>query len=86
MLSGFVLVSVWSGLPWDLINVVRGQSTDIGPQLIWLIQHGLASFKDGFIHAPDWLVQIEFPWRVMFGTITTYAVAWCFRKKSFASQ
>jgi Na+/proline symporter len=29
---------------------------------------------------PDWLVQIEFPWRVMFGTLTTYAVAWCFTK------
>jgi len=30
---------------------------------------------------PVWLVQIEFPWRVMFGTLTTYAVAWCFRTK-----
>lgn len=30
---------------------------------------------------PVWLVQIEFPWRVMFGTLTTYAVAWCFRGK-----
>jgi len=30
---------------------------------------------------PVWLVQIEFPWRVMFGTLTTYAVAWCFRRK-----
>jgi SSS family solute:Na+ symporter len=29
---------------------------------------------------PVWLVQIEFPWRVMFGTLTTYAVAWCFRR------
>jgi SSS family solute:Na+ symporter len=29
---------------------------------------------------PTWLVQIEFPWRVMFGTIITYAVAWCFRR------
>jgi SSS family transporter len=28
---------------------------------------------------PVWLVQIEFPWRVMFGTLTTYAVAWCFK-------
>jgi hypothetical protein len=30
---------------------------------------------------PVWLVQIEFPWRVMFGTLTTYAVAWCFRPR-----
>jgi hypothetical protein len=25
-------------------------------------------------------VQIEFPWRVMFGTIITYAVAACFKR------
>ena len=29
---------------------------------------------------PVWLLQIEFPWRIMFGTLTTYSVAWCFRK------
>jgi SSS family transporter len=60
MLAGFIGVAIWSGLPWDLLTVVSGQS-----------------------HLPpDWLVQIEFPWRVMFGTITTYAVAWCFRAKT----
>jgi SSS family solute:Na+ symporter len=30
---------------------------------------------------PAWLVQIEFPWRVMFGTIITYAVAACFARQ-----
>ncbi|MCE0482638.1 MAG: sodium:solute symporter [Methylacidiphilales bacterium] len=81
MLAGFVAVSIWSGLPWDLINAVRGQSYDIGSSVIWLAQHGLLKFADGYVHPPDWLVQIEFPWRVMFGTLTTYAVAWCFKKK-----
>ena len=78
MLAGFVAVGLWSGLPWDTINAVRGQSYDIGPNVIWLAQHGLAKFSEGYVHPPDWLVQIEFPWRVMFGTLTTYAAAWCF--------
>ncbi len=28
---------------------------------------------------PDWLPVIEFPWRIMFGTLVTFAVALCFR-------
>jgi hypothetical protein len=40
----------------------------------------LLTVVTGTSHQPPvWLVQIEFPWRVMFGTLTTYAVAWCFR-------
>jgi len=82
MLAGFVSVAIWSGLPWDLINAVRGHSYDIGPNIIYLAQHGLLEFKEGYVQPPVWLVQIEFPWRVMFGTLTTYAVAWCFKAKS----
>jgi SSS family transporter len=80
MLAGFLAVAIWSGLPWDLLNAVRGQSYDIGGTVIYLSQHGLLTFSEGYVHPPDWLVQIEFPWRVMFGTLTTYAVAWCFRR------
>jgi SSS family solute:Na+ symporter len=29
MLAGFIGVAIWSGLPWDLLNAVRGQSYDI---------------------------------------------------------
>jgi SSS family solute:Na+ symporter len=79
MVCGFIGVAIWSGLPWDLINAVRGHSDDIGPNIIWLAQHGLLEFSKGYVQPPDWLVQIEFPWRVMFGTLTTYAVAWCFK-------
>jgi solute:Na+ symporter, SSS family len=81
MLCGFLAVGIWSGLPWDLINAVRGHDVGhIGSNIIWLVQHSLADFKDGYVTPPVWLVQIEFPWRVMFGTLTTYAVAWCFRR------
>jgi SSS family transporter len=84
MLCGFVAVGIWSGLPWDVINAVRGQSFDVSYRIIWLIQHGLADLdpqNPGYISPPAWLVQIAFPWRVMFGTLTTYAVAWCFRRR-----
>jgi len=81
MLAGFLAVGLWSGLPWDLINAVRGESYNIGGGIIYLAQHGLLTFAQGYVHPPDWLVQIEFPWRVMFGTLTTYSVAWCFRQK-----
>ena len=82
MICGFIAVAIWSGLPWDLVNAVRGASHDLGPNIIWLYQHGLADFDftNGYVLPPPWLVQIEFPWRVMFGTLTTYSVAWCFRR------
>ncbi len=81
MLCGFAAVSIWSGLPWDVANVIRGQSPNISHNVVWAFQHGLCGFKEGYVTPPDWLVQIEFPWRIMFGTLTTYAVAWCFRPR-----
>ena len=33
---------------------------------------------------PDWLPVIEFPWRIMFGTLVTFAVALCFRTPAAA--
>ena len=82
MLAGFIGVAIWSGLPWDLFNAVRGQSYNLSQTVIYLSQHGLLQFSKGYVQSPDWLVQIEFPWRVMFGTLTTYAVAWCFKAKA----
>ena len=82
MIAGFIGVAILSGLPWDLFNAVRGQSYDISNLVIRLVQGGWAQLDNGYVKAPDWLVQIEFPWRVMFGTIITYAVAWCFRRKT----
>ena len=80
--AGFIGVAIWSGLPWDLFNAVRGESYNLSQSVIYLSQHGLLQFSKGYVQPPDWLVQIEFPWRVMFGTLTTYAVAWCFREKA----
>ena len=77
MLAGFLGVAILSGLPWDLVNAVRGQSYDISHNIIALAQGGWLRFANGYVLAPEWLVQIEFPWRVMFGTVITYAVAWC---------
>ena len=85
MVAGFIGVAILSGLPWDLINAVRGQSSNIGPGIIHLAQSGLLVFKDGYVQAPAWLVQIEFPWRVMFGTIITYGVAACFSRRRSSS-
>jgi SSS family solute:Na+ symporter len=81
MIAGFIGVAILSGLPWDLFNAVRGQSYNISSLVIQLAHAGVLEFKDGYVQAPAWLVQIEFPWRVMFGTIITYAVAACFRKR-----
>ncbi len=42
----------------------------------------LAAMFGGQLYAqPDWLPVIEFPWRVMFGTLVTFAVAVCFRRR-----
>jgi SSS family solute:Na+ symporter len=86
MLAGFVAVLTFCGLlpwisnlPWELINLVRGHSSNISPLIVRLAQWNLLKFADGYVQPPDGLVPLEFPWRVMFGTITTYAVAWCFR-------
>jgi SSS family solute:Na+ symporter len=89
MLAGFLAVLTFCGLlpwisdlPWEFINLVRGRSADIGPFIIHLAQWNLLKLDDGYVQPPDGLVPLEFPWRVMFGTLTTYAVAWCFRSKN----
>jgi SSS family solute:Na+ symporter len=82
MIAGFIGVAILSGLPWDLFNAVRGQSYNISHPVVQLVQSGWAILNQGYLAPPAWLVQIEFPWRVMFGTIITYAVAWCFRRKA----
>ncbi len=78
MIAGMICVAILSGLPWDLWNIVCGQTSDANPIIHMLIGFNLCQLKDGYIHPPEALWQIEFPWRVMFGAITTYAVAVCF--------
>jgi SSS family transporter len=66
--EGGNLVAMVAG--FVVVAIVSGLPWDIAT-----IAHGSP------VPPPTWLVQIEFPWRIMFGTLTTYAVAWCFRKK-----
>jgi len=36
-------------------------------------------YPDSTLGSPAWLPRIEFPWRIAFGTVVTFAVAACFR-------
>jgi SSS family solute:Na+ symporter len=63
MICGFLVVAVLSGLHNDL----------------WTLLHPTAP---GVVHplwSPVWLPRIEFPWRIAFGAVVTFAVAACFR-------
>lgn len=65
MLCGFVFVAILSGLHNDLWALVH-PATVIGakPVPLW---------------KPEWLPVIEFPWRITFGTLLTFAIAVGFR-------
>ena len=64
MICGFLVVAVLSGLHNDL----------------WTLLHPTVP---GSVHpalwAPAWLPRIEFPWRIAFGAVVTFAMAVCFR-------
>jgi SSS family solute:Na+ symporter len=64
MICGFLVVAILSGLHNDL----------------WILLHPTAP---GGVHsalwAPAWLPRIEFPWRIAFGAVVTFAVAVCFQ-------
>jgi SSS family solute:Na+ symporter len=65
----------------DLGNLLGMVAGFLGVAILSGLPWDLASAVSGrSFGAPLWLVQIEFPWRIMFGTIITYAVAWCFRR------
>jgi Na+/proline symporter len=44
-----------------------------------LLNDVAAMFGTRLYEPPAWLPIIEFPWRIAFGTVVTYAVAVCFR-------
>jgi SSS family solute:Na+ symporter len=63
MIVGFLVVAVLSGLHND-IAILTGMKAPLAKgQHPW----------------PLWLPVIEFPWRILFGTIVTGAIALCFR-------
>ena len=65
MAAGFVCVALLSGLHNDL----------------WTLAHPAAATGAPIapLWAPEWLPRIEFPWRVAFGSVVTFAVAVLFQ-------
>ncbi len=65
MICGFVVVAILSGLHYDIWRLLH-PTVDGAPVVLphW---------------TPAWLPAIEFPWRVMFGTLVTFGIAICFR-------
>ena len=63
MICGFLVVAVLSGLHTD-IAILAG----------WRLPLAAGEHPQ-----PDWLPVIEFPWRILFGTLVTAGIAVCFR-------
>jgi solute:Na+ symporter, SSS family len=63
MICGFVVVAILSGLHNDLA----------------LLTGLREAVPKGTRVGPEWLPVIEFPWRILFGTLVTAGVALCFR-------
>ncbi|MEY5010036.1 MAG: hypothetical protein RLZZ253_1175 [Verrucomicrobiota bacterium] len=65
MAAGFGAVALLSGLHNDLwILAHPAAASGAAPQPLW---------------KPLWLPVVEFPWRILFGTLVTFGVAVCFR-------
>jgi solute:Na+ symporter, SSS family len=64
MICGFLVVAVLSGLHNDIWTLLHPNMSGGDHALLW---------------APAWLPRIEFPWRIAFGAVVTFAVAVCFK-------
>ena len=64
MICGFLVVAVLSGLHNDIWTLLHPRTAGGEHPMLW---------------APPWLPRIEFPWRIAFGAIVTFAVAVCFK-------
>jgi SSS family solute:Na+ symporter len=64
MICGFLVVAVLSGLHNDLWTLLHPPVNGGAHPVLW---------------APAWLPRIEFPWRIAFGAVVTFAVAVCFK-------
>lgn len=69
MVFGFFITAILSGLPSDISVACGGQPFILfeGAHFLWLS------------HFWENMPVIEFPWRIMFGTLTTLGVALCYR-------
>ena len=68
MICGFLVVAVLSGLHNDLWTLLHPPGPGEARAALW---------------APAWLPRIEFPWRIAFGAVVTFAVAACFKTPEF---
>ena len=68
MICGFLVVAVLSGLHNDLWTLLHPPGPGEARTALW---------------APAWLPRIEFPWRIAFGAVVTFAVAVCFKTPEF---
>ncbi|MEO6788997.1 MAG: sodium:solute symporter [Chthoniobacteraceae bacterium] len=72
----------------------RGRGNDLGNGIAMLAGFAVVALLSGLhndvwqllhphqravLWQPDWLPVIEFPWRILFGTVVTFATAVCFR-------
>jgi SSS family solute:Na+ symporter len=64
MMCGFLVVALLSGLHNDLWTLLHPPAPGEAQVALW---------------APAWLPRIEFPWRIAFGAVVTFAVAACFK-------
>jgi solute:Na+ symporter, SSS family len=64
MVCGFLVVAVLSGLHNDIWTLLHPHTVGSEHPVLW---------------APAWLPRIEFPWRIAFGAVVTFAVAVCFK-------
>jgi solute:Na+ symporter, SSS family len=64
MVCGFLVVAVLSGLHNDIWTLLHPPTAGSEYPVLW---------------APAWLPRIEFPWRIAFGAVVTFAVAVCFK-------
>ncbi len=55
-----------------VVAILSGLHNDI-----WALLH--PANPDAALWKPSWLPRVEFPWRIAFGTVVTFAVAMCFR-------
>jgi SSS family transporter len=92
MVLGIIGYTYGSLLGVFLVGMLtKRRGNDFGNVLAMILGFIVVAFLSGLpndlaraFHArlyeqPAWLPVIEFPWRVMFGTIVTFAVAICFR-------
>ena len=85
MLISFLFVVILSGLHNDVWQLLHPHAWVVAKWApVWIVG-GIEPalyvpiIQRDVLWLPEWLPTIEFPWRVLFGTVASFAVAVCFR-------